>query len=112
MVLEAILHNAEALAFASIELQTSLPTYIESSLQAHRDFALIVQGACRQPAPASEELEARNSIQELPLTMINRQGYYHGLIFKKLIADFAGVPFGRAFARLRDADSSLKRTAK
>jgi hypothetical protein len=74
---------------------------------------LIVQGARRHPAPASEELEARKpSIQELPLTMINRQGYYHGIIFKKLIADFAGVPFGRAFARLRDADRSLKRTAK
>ena len=108
VVLEAVKQNGDALQFASDELRESLPRFVKASLQAHRDFAFALHGARRQPAPAAEEPQAQEFPKELPLQMINHHGYYHGIVLKRLVADFAGVPFGHAFALRRDAARNFR----
>ena len=101
MVLEAVKQNGVASQCASNELRERLPAYVLASIQAHRDFAFVLHGARRQPAPAAEEPQAQAChTQELPLQVLNHHGYYHGIIMKRLVAGFAGAPFGHAFAVL------------
>ncbi len=107
MAIEAVKRKGDVLQYASAELRESLPAYVQASLQAHHDFAFVLHGARHQPAPAAEEPQAEASPQDLPLRMIMHHGYYHGVVFKRLVADFSGVPFGRAFALLRDAARNL-----
>ncbi len=107
MVLEAVKQNAGALEYASDELKESLPAYVKTSLQAHRDFAFVLHGARPQPAPAAEEPQAQVCHTQVPLQMIMHHGYYHGIVLKRLVADFAGVPFGHALALRRDAARNL-----
>ena len=108
MVFEAVKKSWGALLYASDELRKRLPAYVKASLQAHRDFAFVLHGASPQPAPAAKEPQAQAChMQELPLQMIMHHGYYHGIVLKRLVADFAGVPFGHAFALRRDAARKL-----
>ena len=73
--------------------------YVQAALiQAHKDFTFVLFGARRpflQPALA----EAREA-KDFPLVGLNHHGYYHGIIMKRLVAGFAGAPFGHAFAVL------------
>ncbi len=103
MALVAVKRNGRALKFASDELRKGLPVYLKASLRAHRDFAFVLHGARRQRAPAAEEPHT----QELPLEILNHHGYYHGIVMKRLVADFAGVTSGHAFALRRDAAQNL-----
>ncbi len=107
MVLEAVKQWGRALNIASAELRSNLPAHVKASLQAHRAFAFVLHGARPQPAPAAEEPQVQEPPQELPLQMIMHHGYYHGIVLKRLVADFAGVPFGHAFALRRDAARNL-----
>ena len=108
VVLEAVKKDGCALNFASAELKESLPAYVEASLQAHRDLAFVLHGARPQPAPAAEEPQAQAChMQELPLQMIMHHGYYHGIVLKRFVADFAGVSFGHAVALRRDAARNM-----
>ena len=70
--------------------------FVQAALiQAHKDFTFVLFGARRpflQPALA----EAREA-KELPLVRLNHHGYYHGIILKRLVAGYAGAPFGHAF---------------
>ena len=80
--------------------------YVQAALiQAHKDFTFVLFGArpFLQPALA----EAREA-KDFPLVGLNRHGYYHGIILKRLVAGYAGAPFGHAFAVL--ASGGRKRT--
>ena len=43
---------------------------------------------------------AARPLKEPSLVGLSRHGYYHGIIMKRLVAGFAGAPFGHAFAVL------------
>ena len=45
---------------------------------------------------------AARPLEELPLVGLNHHGYYHGIIMKRLVAGYAGAPFGHEFAVLED----------
>lgn len=69
-------------------------------LQAHKDFAFVLFGArrCHFSALAdAHKATAAEPCEEMPLTGLNHHGHHHGIILKRLVAGYAGAPFGHNF---------------
>ncbi len=82
-----------------------LPSYVQAALiRAHKHFAFVLFGARRPVLPAlaeAPEAMAARPLEELPLVGLNQHGYYHGIIMKRLVAGYAGAPFGSTFTVLQ-----------
>ena len=71
-------------------------------LRAHEIFTFVLRGDHRPcgPSPTEAAEAAVEARKEIPLVKLNHHGYYHGIILKRLVAGYAGVPFGHEFAVL------------
>ena len=99
-----MLCSSSASFFLPQHLLSLLPSYVQAALiRAHKHFAFVLFGARRPLLPAlaeAPEAMAARPLEELPLVGLNHHGYYHGIIMKRLVAGYAGAPFGHAFAVL------------
>lgn len=109
VVLEALHENLDAVRYASSKLKKKLPAEVKGSLEAHRDFAFFLHGARPLPSPDKRESQAQVPPQELPVQMIHHQGCLQAVVMKRLVADFIGVPFGRAFILRRGLERERQR---